>query len=97
MSYADVARIIAEASERLVEAGVTRSVVETEMAGIEAIFMRDISQAKVDRQFLLELREIGTVAMAERKGRSDRTIREWRQEALKRETERRELGGQAAA
>lgn len=96
MSYTDIQRIIEQAAEQLIAAGVTRSVVETELSNAEAMFVRDVAEAKKDRQFLLELRTIGTQAMAERKGKSDRTIREWRADAIARETERK-VGTKVAA
>ena len=89
MSYANVAQIVAETVERLVaEAGVSRSVAEAEMKGVEWAAVQDLTQTQKDIQLLLCFDEYGSQACAERWQVSPRTIREWRKDALNRKQRR---------
>ena len=82
MSYARVSEIVRRCVEDLVAAGVAREVAERHIAPLELASVESIIHSHRD-QLLLDL-SIRTADLAERFGVDERTIRKWRQSALKR-------------
>lgn len=93
MAYMQLSDAILDAVELFVQLGISRSVVERELKGVEWAFVRDLAEARRDDQLLLTFDEYGSAACAQRYGVSDRTVRDWRNRALNRKAARRTDSG----
>ncbi len=93
MNYTQLSDEVLDSIERLVRLGVSRDVATREMKGVEWASIQDINQTNRDSQLLLNLERYGTAAMAERHNVAQRTIRDWRTEALNRQSIRRTAAG----
>ena len=82
MSYTRVSEIVRRCVEDLVAVGVAREVVERHVLPLELASVESIMHSQRD-QLLLDP-SIRTADLAERFGVDERTIRKWRQSALKR-------------
>lgn len=96
MNYAHLADFIHESIDRLVAMGVDRAIAEREMKGVEWAAVKDMTESARDDQLLLNFDRYGSQACAERYGVSDRTIRDRRQAALNRKSNRRTASEKAA-
>jgi len=88
MKFANLSQVVEETVERLVSIGVSREVVERELKGLEWACIQDLTQAARDDQLLLRL-TYGTASCVEVYGVSERTLREWKKDALNRKAARR--------
>ena len=82
MSYARVSEIVRQCVEDLVAAGVAREVAERHVRLLECAALESIAENQRN-QILLDF-SIRTADLAERFNVDERTIRKWRQSALKR-------------
>lgn len=82
MSYARVSDIVRRAIDELVEAGACRSEIEQHIQPLELAAVNSIAEGKRD-QLLLNLGN-KTGDLAQRFGKSKRTIRNWRKAAINR-------------
>lgn len=89
MSYAMLSDVIQDAVEALVRVGVSRKVAESEMHGVEWAALADLTEADKDQRLLELCSKYETKDIAERYGKSPRTIRDMRKDALNRQSARR--------
>jgi len=83
MNYETIAEIIMDAERRAVAAGVPPIVAARELMRAEATFTNALaSSARAERQFVLDLRAVGTKELAQRHKKSPRTIRRWKAKAF---------------
>ncbi len=92
-NYTKLSDLVLEFVERLVQIGVSRDVADLELKGVEWAALQDLRQTNRDTQLLLNLERYGTAAMAERHNVAQRTIRDWRTDALNRQSSRRTAAG----
>lgn len=91
MNYGHLSKWVRDGVEELVAMGVSREVAERELKGVEWAAVQDLTETQRDNQLLLNFDQYGSKALAERHGVTDRTIREWRQQALNRKANRRSI------
>ena len=84
MKLDDVQRIVQDAVEALVAAGVSRAAAEKAMADAELVAVDDMLETQRDRRLLDLFETIGSAKLAERRGESQRTVCRKRQEAAER-------------
>ena len=89
MNYAILGDVIQDTVEALVRLGVARSVAESEMHGVEWAALADLTEADKDQRLLDLCSKYETKDVAERYGKSPRTIRDMRTQALNRQSARR--------
>ena len=83
MNYAIFSQWVQDRVEELVSFGVSRQEAEALMHGVEYGAIANEASNRADRQFLLDLRRVGTKALAERHGVSPAAIRSRRMKLLK--------------
>lgn len=91
MSYSEIEQILVETVDRLVAAGASRKLVERAIGPVEVVAVNSVAENKRD-QLLLDL-DYSSADLATRFGCSERTIRNWRQDAI----DRKVIAGTVAA
>lgn len=95
MRFAEVERIVLDAVELLVSVGVSREAASLAMKEAEKIAILDLVETAADERFLDLFDKYGSAAAAERKKVSQRTINNYRREALERQA-RKKIGNAAS-
>lgn len=84
MKLDDVQRIMRDAVDALIAAGVSRPAAEKAMTDAEVVAVDDLIETQRDRRLLEIFDSIGSARLAERRGESQRTVCRKRQEAADR-------------
>ena len=86
MNYAIFGQWVQDRVEELVSFGVSRTEAEHLMTGVELGAIADEARNRADRQFLLDFKRVGAVALAERHNCTPAAIRYRRTRILKTQT-----------
>lgn len=95
MRFPEIERIVLDAVEALVMAGVSREAASRAMCEAEAVAMLDVIETQADQRLVDLFAEYGSAKLAERKGVCQKTIASRRNAALDRLT-RKKIGSLAS-
>jgi hypothetical protein len=94
--FPEIERIVLDAVEAFVAAGVSRVAAEDAMKGAEFVAMMDVIETQADRRLIDLFDAYGSAVLAERRGVCQRTIANHRREAAER-LARKKIGSNGSA
>jgi hypothetical protein len=95
MRFPEIERIVFDAIEALIAAGVSREAAEKAMGAAEEVAVLDLIESQADRRLVDLFDRYGSAALAARRGVCQRTIANHRREAIERLT-RKKIGTAAS-
>ena len=84
MRFPEIEKIVMDAVDAMIAAGVSREAAESAMRDAEFVAMKDLIETQSDRRLLDLFDQYGSAALAERKAVTPRTICNRRKEAAER-------------